>query len=138
MKKTKHKSKTKRSNVNYPVGDFLIRIKNAAIAGNKEVVMDKSKMVIEVANVLKKEKIIDDVIVNDRDVLVKLAFRSKSPLLMDVKLHSKPGLRLYMSVDDIKKRKSPSFLILTTPKGVLSDKDAIKKNTGGEVIAEIL
>lgn len=131
-------TKIKRVSVNYPVGDFLIRLKNAAMVGKKQVVVDNSHMVVEVANVLKKEKILEEVNIEDRNISVKLTFHKKSPVLMDVKLVSKPGLRLYMGVDDIKKRKSPSFIILTTPLGVLSDRDAVKNNVGGEVIAEIL
>lgn len=137
-KNKKTKEKTKTVSVNYPVGDFLIRLKNAAMTGKKEVVADKSRMVIKVADVLKKEKILEEVNTKDKSVVVKLVFRKRSPVLMNVKLHSKPGLRLYMGVDDIKKRKGPSFIILTTPLGVLSDEEAIKKNVGGEVIAEIL
>ena len=58
---------------------------------------------------------------------------------MDLKLVSKPGLRKYMGVDEIKSRKRArsTFLILSTPQGVMSSREAYKKNIGGEVIVEI-
>lgn len=124
---------------NYPVGDFLIQIKNAAMATRKEVVTETSKLKVAVANVLKEEKILDSIDVKDKNLNVKLAFHKKEPSLIDIKLVSKPGLRKYMSVDEIagRRRRRASFLIVSTPKGVMSSKKALKENTGGEVIAEI-
>ena len=60
-------------------------------------------------------------------------------MLLDLKLVSTPGLRQYMSVDDLgsRKRRRSTFLILSTPKGVMSSDDAIKQKTGGEVLVEI-
>ncbi len=138
MNKNKSKIVKRTVSVNYPVGDFLIRLKNAAMAGGKEVVVSKSKFVKMIAELLKREKILDEVIEKDDQLNIRLAFRKKVPLLMEVKLVSKPGLRIYMGVDEIKKKKGPTFMIISTPDGVMSSKDAIKNNVGGEVVAEIL
>ncbi len=56
----------------------------------------------------------------------------------NIKLVSKPGLRIYKSADELEKIKKPTFLVITTSKGVFSKDEALKKRVGGEVIAEIL
>ena len=57
---------------------------------------------------------------------------------MDIKLVSKPGLRVYKSVEELESIRSPAIYIVTTNKGIMTAKDAVKKRVGGEVIAEIL
>lgn len=124
-------------NTNYSIGDFLIRIKNAAMAGNKEVSVKSSKKLVAVAEALKKMGFVESV-KNDKEILtIALVFKNKSPRLMDLRLISKPGLRIYMGVEDLEKKKGPSVLLISTPKGVTSSLRAIKDRTGGEVIAEI-
>ena len=132
-------SKTrKQSATNYPVGDFLIKIKNASMAGNKEVKVAASNKVMAIAEALKKCKFLDSV-KREKDVItVTLAFKSKKPLIMDIKLVSKPGLRIYLGVDEIEKKKGPSIFLISSPNGVISSLQAVKMRCGGEVIAEIL
>jgi len=131
-------SNRKQSATNYPVGDFLIKLKNASMAGNKEVKVAGSNKVMAVAEALKKLGFLDGV-KREKDIIsVTLAFKNKKPLLMDVKLMSKPGLRIYMGVTEIEKKKGPSIFLITSPNGIISSKQAIKTRTGGEVIAEIL
>lgn len=124
---------------NYPVGDFLIQIKNASLADKKELSLSSSKLIKSVAEALKKQKILNNVEEKDGQLKVSLAYHNKKPVLLDLKLVSKPGLRIYRSVDEIKnrRRKNASFLIISTPKGILSSEEAIKENSGGEVLAEI-
>jgi small subunit ribosomal protein S8 len=122
---------------NYSVGDFLIRIKNAAMAKNKIVEIKSEKQVVAVAEALKKLGFLDTV-KKEKDILtVSLAFKNKKPVIMNLKLVSKPGLRIYMGADEIDEKKGPSTYLLTSPKGVISSKDAVKNRIGGEVIAEI-
>jgi len=123
---------------NYQIGDFLIRLKNASMANIKEVVFPKTKLVLEVAKILKIEKFLDSVEEKDENVIVKLSIFSKKPVLSNVTIISKPGLRIYMSADELEKIKTPDVYILTTPKGVLSGKMAMKLRVGGEVIAKII
>lgn len=127
----------KMSNTNYPVGDFLIRIKNASLARRREVVMPKSKLVKAVADTLKKMGYLSEVKVVGENVLVKLTYISKRPMLTNLKLISKPGLRVYKSVNDLEKYKGPSLWVVSTPKGIMSSKEAIKNRAGGEAIAEV-
>lgn len=115
------------------VTDFLIRIKNAVMARNKEVGLPVSKKVAAVAAALKKLGFLDKV---KKDKVV-LAYRHKKPVLLDLKLVSKPGLRVYMSVSDIEKIKGPSVYLVSTPKGILSSKEAIKQRVGGEIIVKL-
>ncbi len=123
---------------NYAVGDFLIRIKNAAMAGNKEIEVKSIKKLVTVAEALKKMGFVDTV-KNEKGVLkITLTFKNKTPRLKDLKLISKPGLRVYMGVSELETKKSPSILLISTPKGVTSSLKAIKDRVGGEVIAEIL
>ena len=126
-----------KSTTNYAVGDFLIRIKNSAMAQNKEVAVKSTKNIMAIASALKKMGFVDN-IRDEKGVLnLTLVFKNKKPRLMNLKLVSKPGLRVYMNVDELESHKSPSVLLISTPKGVMSSLGAIKERTGGEVIAEI-
>jgi len=123
---------------NYPVGDFLIRVKNAAMASRKEVRVKNTKYIHEVANALKTEGILDKVTKDKSELVVEINYKNKKPVLRNLRLVSKPGLRIYLGVDDMKNRKrKSSFFILSTPTGILSSIKAVKKMTGGEVIVEI-
>lgn len=124
---------------NYPIGDFLIQIKNARLAERREVKTKTSKFIKAVADVLKKQGILNRVEQKDGNLEVELAYHKKEPVLLDLKLVSKPGLRKYMSIDNLKtrKRSKSTFLILSTPHGVMTSDEALKKGTGGEVLVEI-
>lgn len=126
------------SKTNYSVGDFLIRIKNVGMAKNKEVTVKSNKKLVAVAEALKKMGFLDTVKDAKGVLVATLTFKNKKPRLMDIKLISKPGLRVYMSVDELDKKKGPSVFLISTPKGVMSSLKAIKERVGGEVIAEIL
>lgn len=119
------------------VTDFLIRIKNAGMAKNKEVEIKLDKYVLAVANALKKVGILDT-ISKEKDVLkVTLAFKNKRPVLRNLKLVTKPGLKVYRSVSDLEVHKRPSVFLVSTSKGIVSSKEAVKARQGGEVIVEI-
>jgi small subunit ribosomal protein S8 len=126
------------NNMNYPVGDFLIQIKNAALARQQEVDVSCTKLIRSVADEMKKMGYLDKVEEKDGRIIVKLTFHRKEPLINRVRLISKPGLRIYVGADDLEKERGPSVFIVSTPKGVMSSREAIKKRLGGEVIAEVL
>lgn len=121
----------------YPLGDFLIRIKNAAMAGKKDVCVQNTKLILAVANSLKKEGYLEEVKIENGQLNIRLAYRKKQPVILDVKLVSTPGLRVYISSDDLSKRRGPQAVVVSTSKGIMFAKDAIKNNLGGELIAEI-
>ncbi len=137
-KKNMNKKAVKHVVVNYPVGDFLIRVKNAARANLKEVKVHKTKLIASVAEVLKRENFVREIEEDEGIITVYLSYFAKEPVLMDVKLVSRPGLRLYQTVDELEAYKGPEVLIVSTSKGVLSHKEAISKRVGGEVIAKLL
>lgn len=115
----------------------MIRIKNVAMAGNKEVKIESNKQLVAVAEALKKMGFVDTV-KNEKGILtITLTFKNKKPRIMNIKLVSKPGLRVYMGVDELEEKKGPSIFLVSTPKGVVSSLAAIKNRAGGEVIAEI-
>lgn len=123
---------------NYHIADFLIRLKNASMAGIKELTMPSTKLIEGVAKALKDEKFISEISVEDGKITVKLTIYKKKPVLSNVSIISRPGLRIYMGVDELEAIKTPDVYILSTPKGVMSGKKAIKERTGGEVIAKVI
>ncbi len=133
--------KNKKQNLtfsNYRAGDFLIRIKNSAMARKVDLSIPSTKLIHALATCLKDEGFLSEVKLTDGLLSIKLAQAHKKPVLVDLRLVSKPGLRIYKTVDEIKARKArASTLILSTPKGIVSAKKAIKENVGGEVIVQI-
>jgi len=123
---------------NYPVGDFLIRIKNAAMAGRKTVSAPVVKEILAISQSLKKLGFLEKVEKSGNSLKVSIAFKNKKPRLLNLKLVSKPGLRIYLGVKDLEKKKGPSVFLLSTPKGIISSKEALKQRVGGEVIAEVI
>lgn len=123
--------------VNYPVGDFLIRIKNAKMARLKEIEAIKTNLVKEVATALKREGFIDEIQEKEGKLKVRITYHSKSPLITNIKLISRPGLRVYMGVDELLSHRGPELFIVSTSKGVLSSNEAIKRRLGGEIIAKV-
>lgn len=123
---------------NYQVGDFLIRLKNAGMANLKEVSISKTNLILAVAKTLKKEGFLDTIIEKDGMITVTLSIFRKKPILTNVTIISRPGLRIYMNTDEIESIKTPDVFIISTPKGVMSGKDAIKNRVGGEIIAKVI
>ncbi len=135
---TKKQNKSKLNHkTNFPIGDFLIRIKNASMANLRDVSATETKQIKSVAEALVKSRFLESVSSKDGQITVKLAIRSKKPVLTDLKIISKPGLRIYMEVDKLEKRRTPSIYIVSTSKGVLNSREAIKQRIGGEIIAEV-
>ena len=96
------------------------------------------KFVKEVAKTLKEEGFLNTIEEKKGKIKVTLSFSHKKPVVMDIKLISRPGLRLYKNVEELEKIKRPTIFLISTPKGVLSSKKAIKERVGGEILAEIL
>ncbi len=87
--------------VNYPVGDFLIRLKNAGASGNKNVSIRQTNFIKQVAKALQREGYIDEMNVKDNLLEIRLRFNRKLPVLTNVQLISKPGLRVYLTREEI-------------------------------------
>jgi small subunit ribosomal protein S8 len=130
-------SKKKKGLISYPLGDFLVRIKNIALAKRRTVEADRTKLIVTVADTLKRAGYLSEVEDKDNKIIVRLTYQRKAPRLVDLKLISKPGLRRYMTVQELENYKSPSVYIVSTPKGVMTSREAVRERAGGEVLAEI-
>ena len=122
-----------------PIADMLTRIRNANQMRNKEVSMPVSKIKVEIAKILDAEGFITNYTVKDNTLTLTLKYgQNKERVITGLKRISKPGLRVYAGAEEI-----PHVLdglgiaIISTPKGVMTDKLARKNNVGGEVIAYI-
>ena len=126
-----------------PIADMLKRIRNANQNRAKTVSMPSSKMKEEIARILKDEGFIEEFSIEKNDVQNTLTLtlkygQKKERVITGLRRVSKPGLRVYSKQEEL-----PSVLnglgiaIISTPKGIMTDKDARKANVGGEVIAYI-
>ena len=126
-----------------PIADMLTRIRNANQMRYKEVEVPASKMKTEIARILKETGFISDYQVKKNDkfevIVLNLKYgEKKERVITGLKRISKPGLRVYAKAEEI-----PSVLnglgiaIISTSKGVMTDKEAREKTLGGEVLAYI-
>ena len=122
-----------------PIADMLTRIRNANQMRNKEVSMPTSKMKLEIAKILDAEGFIEKYTVKDNTLTLTLKYASnKERVITGLKRISKPGLRVYAGADELPRvLNGLGIAIISTPKGVMTDKLARKNNVGGEVIAYI-
>ncbi len=124
------------------ISDFLTRIRNAGRAGHKTVTAPASKLKIAIARILKDQGFIADyAIIEDKvqnQIKVTLKYYNREPAIREMKRIIKPGRRIYVSVDNLPRIKNGlGIAIISTSKGVLTDKDAKKFNVGGEFICSI-
>ena len=131
------------SSVSDPIADMLTRIRNAIKAGHFKVDIPSSKMKISIARIMKDEgfvknyKIIDD---NKQKILrVYLKYgQANQSVIMNMKRISKPGRRVYISSKDLRPvLNNIGIWVLSTSKGIITNKAARKLNVGGEVVCEI-
>ena len=126
-----------------PIADMLTRVRNANQMRDKEVEVPASKMKEEIANILKEEGFIVDYKIKKNDVqnIIVLSLKyteKKERVITGLKRISKPGLRVYVKADEVPKvLNGLGIAILSTSKGVMTDKAARKENLGGEVLAYI-
>ena len=122
-----------------PIADMLTRIRNANQMRNKEVSMPTSKMKVEIAKILENEGFIEGFNVKDNTLTLTLKYaENKERVITGLKRISEPGLRVYAGAAEIPKvLNGLGIAIISTPKGVMTDKLARKNNVGGEVIAYI-
>jgi len=126
-----------------PIADFLIRIKNAYLVKKKLVEMPWSKMKEKMAEMLVKEGFLKSARVSTEKSKFKileleLKYGGKRPAITEVKRISKPGVRIYGKVSKIPKvRQGVGITIVSTPQGLMTDKEARKNHQGGEIICQI-
>lgn len=126
-----------------PLGDMLTRIRNGQRAQLKVVQSPASKLRANVLDVLKREGYIRDfqvVTLEDgkSEINVELKYFDNNPVIKVVKRVSKPGKRVYSSIKDLPLiYNGLGISILSTPQGVMSDKEARAANVGGEVLCQV-
>ena len=121
------------------IGDFIIRIKNGNRAGKDIVSTYSSKNKEAVADALVRAGFVKSFSKNGKMIDVVLNYKSdKSPKITNVQRISKPSRRIYQGSAEIKPFKNGyGAFIISTPAGVLSNKEAVKQKVGGEVLFKI-
>lgn len=122
-----------------PVADMLTRIRNAQMAEKVSVAMPSSKIKVAIASVLKDEGYIDDFAVRDTEGKAQLDLALKyyagNPVIGRIERVSRPGLRVYKGKDELPRvLDGLGVAIVSTPKGVMTDRKARASNVGGEVL----
>ena len=126
-----------------PIADMLTRIRNANQNGAKTVSMPSSKMKEEIARILKDEGFIEEFSIEENSVQNDLTLtlkygQKKERVINGLRRVSKPGLRVYSKAEELPRvLNGLGIAIISTPQGVMTDKEARKANVGGEVIAYI-
>ncbi|MBQ7232187.1 MAG: 30S ribosomal protein S8 [Bacillales bacterium] len=126
-----------------PIADMLTRIRNANMVRHEKVEFPASKIKKEMAEILKREGFIRDVeyIEDNKQGIVRVFLKygsNNERVITGLKRISKPGLRVYVKADEVPRvLNGLGIAILSTSKGLMSDKEARQAQTGGEVIAYI-
>ncbi len=125
-----------------PIADFLTRIRNGQAAGKAEVGVGSSKVKVAIARVLKDEGYIADFAVredgNKATLVVALKYHDGKPVIDRLERASRPGLRQYRGKDALPKVLGGlGVAIVSTPQGVMTDREARRTGQGGEVLCVV-
>jgi small subunit ribosomal protein S8 len=125
-----------------PIADMLTRIRNAQMIKKAVVVMPSSKLKVAIAQVLKDEGYIDGFAVKSEgaksELEVALKYYAGRPVIERIERVSRPGLRIYKGRDAIPQvMNGLGVAIVTTPKGVMTDRKARQTGVGGEVLCYV-
>ena len=125
-----------------PVADMLTRVRNACQAGHRRVDMPVSKLKVEIARLLRDNHYLQDYKVLDdgRQGLLRLylKYHNDAPVIRELQRVSAPGLRRYVKAREIPRVKNGlGMAILSTPQGLMSDREARTARVGGELLAMI-
>ncbi len=129
--------------VNDPVGDMLTRIRNAQMRRRGTVQTPGSRLRANVLDVLKSEGYIRDYSTADygngrTEFTIELKYYEGEPVIRRIQRVSKPGRRVYASVDQMPRvADGLGVVIMSTPQGVMADHEAREKNVGGEVLCQV-
>jgi len=126
-----------------PISDMLTRIRNASLNRQRHVVMPSSTLKVEIARILAEEGFIGEYVVTDEkpqpSLILALKYTGKgNPVVTGLRRISKPGRRLYAGYREIPwVRSGLGINIVSTPKGLLTGRQARRAKVGGEIICEI-
>lgn len=124
------------------IADFITRIRNAGKAGHKYVEIPASKIKLGISEILKDQGFIQDYeFVDDGvqgNIKVTLRYYKREPVIKNIKRLSKPGRRIYSSVDKLPRvNNGLGIAIISTSKGVMTSKQAKSRNIGGELLCSV-
>ena len=127
-----------------PIADFLTRVRNAIKAGHKVVEVPASGLKKDITRILYEKgyilsyKFIDDGVQGKIKIALKYNPKSKLPAIKSIQRVSRPGLRKYAGVDELPRvLNGLGIAILSTSKGLMTEKEAVKENIGGEVLCYV-
>ena len=124
-----------------PIADFLTRIRNAQATERADVTMPSSKLKVAICSVLRSEGYIDGFRVSDGpkpELTVYLKYHSGAPVIEELKRVSRPGLRIYKQSKDIREERGGlAIAIVSTARGVMTDRAARRAGIGGEVLCTV-
>ena len=125
-----------------PIADMITRIRNGLLVQKEEVSLPSSKLRLNVLNILKSEGYVDTFEVTKegpfKKIVVSLKYDNKRPAISVIERVSKPGRRVYSGKADIPKILSGrGMVIMSTPSGVMTGKEAKKKGIGGEILCKV-
>ena len=128
--------------MNYSIGDFIIRVKNAYMARKKELKTPYSGVLYSIAKILKEEGYIKNVTKvekeKDKTLKLELLYKDRKPVFSNAVIISKPSVHIYAGKSEIpKSRGGYGITIISTSRGIMTDKKARKENVGGEIICQI-
>ena len=125
-----------------PISDMLARIRNALAAKKVDILLPHSKVKFHIAKILQKEGYLGTV--EERksgkfaELYIELKYENRQPRIQMIKRVSKPGLRVYRKADELPRVLSDiGIAIISTPNGLMTNKEARTRRLGGEVICEI-
>jgi small subunit ribosomal protein S8 len=130
-------------NLTDPVADFLTRIRNAHRAHHQKLDVPTSKLKTEIARILKEEGYIANykAVEEESQKLLRVYLKygpNNESVIRDLKRISRPGCRVYIGKDEIKRVQGGlGISIMTTPKGVMTGRQARREGVGGEILAEV-
>ena len=125
-----------------PIADMLTRIRNAVGAKHETVNVPSSKEKLEIARILKEEGYIEDFVTEGepfKNIVITLKYgKNDEKVISGLKRISKPGLRVYAKADELPRvLNGLGIAIISTSKGMITDKEAKQQHIGGEVVAYI-
>ncbi len=126
-----------------PIANMLVQIKNAGMAGLSSTTIPYSNIKFEIASLLKKEGLLSSVEQKGKKIKKSIELgvvysNNKAPRISNIKRMSKPSRRVYLGVKEIRPvLQGHGIMVLSTPKGILTEKEARKEHVGGEVLFKI-
>lgn len=124
-----------------PIADMLTRIRNASMVRKSEVIVPFSKIKMSIASILVREGYLAKAeLIEDKkpQIAITIKFEGKEPALQSLKRISKPGHRAYVKSTELAKVLNGfGVAILSTPRGIMTDKEAKKAKVGGELLCEV-